>query len=341
MDKISIITACYNSYETLYRCWESLKNQTYGIENLECIFVDDASTDEGKTRNILFDIEREAPDSVIVITSDKNMGPGGALNLGISYATGLYMQILDSDDELARDAIEKLHSIAVRYDTDIIQYNHTLIMGNQRRVNRVSMGNRLYLADDHDKRVELLNATIVTYGRSNKFYRMDLIRNTGVRFAENAVYEEPLFVYPLFLYAKRIYLCEEGFYHYYIHQGSIVTSQIGRKLVDHPKVQLMLLKDCMGRTDLYREYADVISCYFLWSYYCETLLFAAENADAYFPMDIFNEMQRVCRMLYPDFRSNPQIKRIKDKATIDILETIDRDFEDQEELNSYIGSLRG
>ena len=129
VDKVSIVTACYNSYETLYRCWESLKNQTYGIENLECIFVDDASTDEGKTLSILYEIEKEAPDNVIVIASDNNMGPGGALNLGISYATGLYLQILDSDDELSEDAIEKLHSIAVEYNTDIIQYNHTLIMG--------------------------------------------------------------------------------------------------------------------------------------------------------------------------------------------------------------------
>ncbi len=340
MSIVSIVIACYNSSKTIYRCWESLKNQTYGLRNLECIFVDDASSDNGRTLNMLYEIEKEAPDNVIVIASDRNMGPGGALNLGISYASGDYLQILDSDDELAIDAIEKLYDIASKYDADIIQYNHTLILGDRRRVNRVSRGNKLYVINDHDQRTEFLNATLVTYGRSNKFYRMKLVKETGVYFAENVVYEEPLFVYPLFLYAKRVYLCEDGFYYYYLHGGSIVTSQIGQKLLDHPRVQLMLLKDCMERADLYAEYVDVISCYFLWSYYCETLLFASENCDATLPIDFLREMQLVCRKLYPNFENNPQIRRINDRKTIDMLNSIKKDFYDQKELDEYISSLR-
>ena len=49
--KISIIIPCHNSSETLDNAWNSLKNQTLGIENIECIFVDDASDDDGKTWN--------------------------------------------------------------------------------------------------------------------------------------------------------------------------------------------------------------------------------------------------------------------------------------------------
>lgn len=340
MDKISIITACHNSSDSLKRCWDSLKRQTYGLENLECIFVDDASDDEGKTLDVLYKIESEAPDNVIVISSETNRGPGGAINIGLSYASGRYLQILDSDDELRDDALSLLHSLALEYDTDIIQYNHLLIRGDQRRVNMVSTENKLYVIDDHQKRVEFLNATLVTYGRSNKFYKMDLIRDTGVRFAENAVYEEPLFVYPLFLYANRVYLFVEGLYYYYLHDGSIVTSQIGKRLTDHPRVQMMVLKDCMSRGSLYEDYRDVISCYFLWSYYCETLMFAAEQAHAKLSFEFFCEMQRICRTLYPDFRNNPQIRRIEDKQTLDILKTIDRDFADQNELDAYIRSIR-
>ncbi|MBO4899339.1 MAG: glycosyltransferase family 2 protein [Lachnospiraceae bacterium] len=339
MDKVSIVTACYNAADDVRMCWESLKRQTYGIDNLECIFVDDASTDNGKTLAVLHEIEAEAPDNVLIVESDRNRGPGGAINLGISYATGGYLQIMGADDEIADDAIEKLHLLAAEYDTDIIQYNHTLIMGDQRRVNKVSVGNRLYTINTHSERIPFLNSTTVTYGCTNKFYKMDLIRKTGVRFAENVVYEEPLFVYPLFLYANRVYLCEEGFYYYYLHSGSIVTSRIGRNLLNHPQVQLMTLEDCMKRTELYAEYKDVISCYFLWSYYCETLFFASEHTDAFLPVEYLSEMQNVCKSLYPDWRNNPQIINTSDSVK-DMLETLDVTFEDQKQLNEYIASLR-
>ncbi len=336
MDKVSIVVACYNAADEVYVCWESLKKQTYGIENLECIFVDDASTDEGKTLEKLYEIERECPDNVIIIESDRNRGPGGAINIGISYATGIYLQIMGSDDELAHNAIEELHRLAVDHETDIIQYNHTLVSGDLRRVNKVSKGNELHIIDNKLKRIEFLNATIVTYGCTNKFYRMDLIKRADVHFAENVVYEEPLFVYPLFLYAQRVFLCEEGYYIYYLHQGSIVTSRIGRNILDHPKVQLMVLRDCMKRTDLYNDYSDVISCYFLWSYYCETILFASEHNDAKIPLEYFCEMQRICKTLSPNFRQNPQVKRIENKNVLDMLDTIDRIFENQEDLDEYI-----
>lgn len=338
-DLISIVVPCYNAADGLDVCWNSIKRQTYGLNNLECIFVDDASTDGGDTLNKLHSFEKEAPENVIVVESSQNTGPGGAVNLGLEYATGKYLQIIGADDGLADNAIEKLYSIAEQYSTDIIQYNHTLILGEQRRVNVVSVGNKLMIVDSHDKRVELLNATLVTYGCTNKFYSMELIRKTGVQFAEHVVYEEPLFVYPQFLYVERIYFCEDGLYNYYLHPGSIVTSKIGKMLLDHPKVQLMVLEDCMRRQELFAEYKDVIMCYFLWSYYCETLFFTAENKGAVLPLEYFREMQVICRKLCPDWRDNPQIKRTND-STKALLETINRDFKTQDELNAFVLDLQ-
>ncbi len=339
MKKVTVVVCCYNVADVLMQCWNSLKSQTIGLENMECIFVDDASTDEGKTWNTLKSIESEAPDDVLIIQAEKNGGPGGALNIGISYASGEYLQLMGADDELKPIALETLYRLAEQNKADIVQYNHLMVLGDQSRVNKVSVGNCLYEIQTKEDRVEFLNATKVTYGCTNKFYRTDLVHNTGVRFAENVVYEEPLFVYPLFLYAKRVYLCEEGLYVYHLHDNSIVTSRVGRQLTDHPKVQLMLLYDCMRREELYQEYMDVIALYFLWSYYCETLFFAGEHVGARLPLQVYSEMQRVCRKLYPDWRDNPQIKRV-DKATKNLLETIDADINTQEELDKLIRDLK-
>ena len=60
MKKISIIIACHNCADTVPDTWASLKGQSIGVEHLECIFVDDASDDGGKTWQSLVAIEAQA-----------------------------------------------------------------------------------------------------------------------------------------------------------------------------------------------------------------------------------------------------------------------------------------
>ena len=45
MKKVSIITPCYNSTKYLEKCLQSLEQQTIGMDELEIILVNDASTD--------------------------------------------------------------------------------------------------------------------------------------------------------------------------------------------------------------------------------------------------------------------------------------------------------
>ena len=45
MALISIIIPCYNVQQWIDRCMESVTKQTIGIDNLEIILVNDASTD--------------------------------------------------------------------------------------------------------------------------------------------------------------------------------------------------------------------------------------------------------------------------------------------------------
>lgn len=51
--KVSVIIPCFNATKWLPKCFLSLVQQTIGIENIELIFVDDASTDNGETWNML------------------------------------------------------------------------------------------------------------------------------------------------------------------------------------------------------------------------------------------------------------------------------------------------
>lgn len=85
---ISIIIPCYNVEKYIDRCLESVVNQTIGIENLEVLCVNDASTDG--TLNKLHSWERRYPNEIAVITYEVNQRQGGARNIGMKYANAEY-----------------------------------------------------------------------------------------------------------------------------------------------------------------------------------------------------------------------------------------------------------
>ncbi len=53
MKKVSVIVPCYNAAKYLGKCIDQLLHQTIGIDNIEIVLVDDASTDHGETKRIL------------------------------------------------------------------------------------------------------------------------------------------------------------------------------------------------------------------------------------------------------------------------------------------------
>ena len=88
--KISIITVCYNSAETIEKTFQSLKSQSY--QNIEYIVIDGKSTDS--TLNIINQYKK-------VITkyiSEPDKGLYDAMNKGIALSSGDLIGILNSDD---------------------------------------------------------------------------------------------------------------------------------------------------------------------------------------------------------------------------------------------------
>lgn len=345
--KISIIIPCFNVANYLDRSYASLKNQTIGIDEIECIFVNDGSTDGGKTIEKLKEIERDNPDSVIVVDLPENVGQGEARNIGLTYANSEYIQFFDADDELRKDACEVLYNILKKTDADIIQFNHMYVYENRQKSSMDSTENKLYELKDIDEitdikdmqlRFRFLDTSIVTYGCTNKIYKKELIEKVNVRFPAKLKYEEPLFVYPLFVYAKKVYLLNDELYFYHIRFGSTITSEIGKKILDHPKVQFMLL-DFLLKLPEYENCKVVFEIYFLWSFYYETISFASMHNDAYIPLEFFKYMQEICWKFFPDWEKNPYVNALE-KQIRDILDTLKYSFNSQEELNAYIANLK-
>lgn len=88
---VSVIIPSYNSEKYVGKAIESVLTQSY--ENIECIVVDDGSTDN--TASVAKSFEPR-----IKSIYQKNAERSAARNTGIGIATGKYISFLDSDDSI-------------------------------------------------------------------------------------------------------------------------------------------------------------------------------------------------------------------------------------------------
>ncbi len=106
MKKISIIIPCYNAFPYSSDCMEALEKQTIGMDALEIILVNDASTDQ--TFQMLCKWEQKYPESIMVINLEENGKQGRARNIGIEYASGEFIGYVDIDDTIDPHMYDKL-----------------------------------------------------------------------------------------------------------------------------------------------------------------------------------------------------------------------------------------
>ena len=92
--KISIITACNNSFDTILYTINSIKSQSY--KNIEHIIVDNRSNDGSLEIFKKYQSASQYHSIKLIIQRDK--GIYDAINKGILKATGKYICILNSDD---------------------------------------------------------------------------------------------------------------------------------------------------------------------------------------------------------------------------------------------------
>jgi glycosyltransferase involved in cell wall biosynthesis len=103
--KVSIITVCYNSEKYIKTAIESVLSQDY--DDIECIIVDGASTDNTK------EIIKSFGDKISIFISETDKGIYDAMNKGIKLATGDIIGTLNSDDlydnnQVISEVVDKL-----------------------------------------------------------------------------------------------------------------------------------------------------------------------------------------------------------------------------------------
>lgn len=112
---VSIIMAAYNAEKTIENAIKSVLNQTY--TNFELLVVDDASKD--KTVKIVKKF-CEQDKRVKLFLNDENKGISYTRKRALDNTNGMWIAILDSDDEWTIDKLEKQFVLQKEENADLI-----------------------------------------------------------------------------------------------------------------------------------------------------------------------------------------------------------------------------
>lgn len=121
--KVSVVVSCRNEGAYLKECLVSVQKQTY--HNLECIIVNDGSTDDTE------EIAREWSwrDPRFRHLKKEMSGFGAALNAGIRVADGSYILPLDATDYISKDYLEKAIRRIKDHDNVKLVYGRAKYLG--------------------------------------------------------------------------------------------------------------------------------------------------------------------------------------------------------------------
>ena len=119
MPTVSILVPVYKAEKTLDACVESILAQSYA--DFELLLIDDASPDHCPE---MCDAWAEKDPRIRALHPAKTgPGPSGARNAGLDAAKGQWLTMVDSDDTVAPDLLEKLLAGAERSGAELALCN--------------------------------------------------------------------------------------------------------------------------------------------------------------------------------------------------------------------------
>lgn len=308
MKKVSVVIPCYcMKDEWMQRLVHSLEKQTIGMEDLELIFVIDASPDDTFERLQCY--EEKYSRSIMLVNCEQKVGPGGARTLGIEYASGEYIAFMDQDDWVESCMYEHLYEKAVQYDCDVVESYNTRDMRyvyQEGEPKRTGGADRLIVLDSAADRKSYF-ATGEPERRKYwaKLYRRNFLLEQKIFFPQNVKYDDNYFKGMVFYHAKRIYVLEEYLYHWMVNMESISMQNDFEAHFDRMRVELLKLEE-YGRRGLLPVYHDEIEYIFLEQFYANTFnTICTRNGTV--PMEVFAYMRQKVQECFPDYRKNPYI----------------------------------
>lgn len=222
MALLSVIVPVYNTEKYLPRCLDSICGQT--LRDMEILCVDDGSTDT----SLAILQSYAGRDPRIHIIRKENGGLVSARKAGIKAAKGRYIGYVDSDDWIEPDMYERLCGYADENQADMVSSGY-LYEGNYITTHYDDVPEGLYGPEEMDdlrersiynietKEVGIRGSLCCKIFLAEKFRQVQL----GIP-EEISMSEDKLCILSYLLCCERVVVKKEAFYHYMLHQESMV-----------------------------------------------------------------------------------------------------------------------
>ena len=205
--KFSIIIAVYNVDKYLRETINSVINQSIGFrDNVQLILVDDGSTD--KSGEIISEFYEKYPENVVALTKS-NGGQSSARNYGLKYATGKYVNFLDSDDYFSKNTLDVVYTFFEKHfdEVDIVAIPMILF-------ERVNKPHRLNSKFKETRIVDLnVEPNTPQLSASSSFIKLNVMKNYSFD-TKLANLEDALVINEILL-DKKVYGLVNGVEYYY------------------------------------------------------------------------------------------------------------------------------
>ncbi len=249
MPKFSIIVPIYNIENYIKKCVDSVLAQSFF--DFELILVDDGSPDNCP---VICDDYAKA-DNRIKVVHKKNGGLSSARNAGLNVATGDFCWMIDGDDYISDDALEKINGL-IDDGTDILNVGFVSFNDGEAADFTKNIVHYAFTGiADKEKICSLAShacsTKLLTYVWRN-IYKTSFLEKNALRFNENLCYaEDSAFNMGAFLRAEKIRFADICVYAYCRRSNSLSNNRT--KSFDFDAIHHFELYDKI-RDDSYEKY---------------------------------------------------------------------------------------
>ena len=260
MKYISFAIPCYNSEAYMAQAIESILP---GGEDVEILIVNDGSKD--RTAEIGKEYEEKYP-GIVKLINKENGGHGDAVNAGLSYASGKYFKVVDSDDWVDRISLMKILNVLKNFEEEeqevdmlIANYVYEKVGMEHKKVIRydnVLPENQILKWDEigqfHIGQYILMHSVI---------YRTDMLKLCQLTLPKHTFYVDNIYVYYPLPHVRTLYYMNVDFYRYFIgREDQSVNEKVMISRIDQ---QIFVTKTMIDMYELRRIQSKKLRKYML------------------------------------------------------------------------------
>lgn len=285
--KISVIIPIYNVSDYLRPCLDSLINQS--LKEIEIILVNDCSPDP-MDEQICLEYKNQDP-RILYIRHDQNLGPGGARNTGIRYATAPYLAFVDGDDIVHVDMYQKCLTALEEGDYDLVQCNCEKVSLSGSFLSKLLQLEKPKKLENSD----ILNALVdyksgIFMGPWNKVWKKDVFLDNDLLFPEH-IYNQDMFVTCVYMiYVHKVLLLPEVYYYWRQRPESITNHITEKNIYSYFKVLSLIKEAFLNKANHLDWLGFYNTMYRTGLVYCVNRAYGQKETQLAFVSEMKNEM---------------------------------------------------